>query len=319
MINQKKVLLITSAGFDKTWKLDINKTFGKKKIEFCVDDKSKIIQRIKHCTAMIGCPRYVFHNEEYKKFKHLDWIHAGGAGIENYLSKDFKKSNTTFTNGKIIQGPEVADHAVGLILSFTRNLYFVAKNRHDMMRPLELLKKKILILGLGGIGMCIAERLASFGSIVDGVTNDMPVMTSFINRVYYDDNLNELVKNYDIVVCSAPLTKRTKKIFTYSFFKNMKKGSIFINVSRGKLLDTGALLKNNIFKKFRGIGLDVTEPEPLKKNHPLQKANNVFITPHIAGPSDNNRERGFNLIVANLKRYFSGKELLNIVDKIREY
>ena len=99
----------------------------------------------------------------------------------------------------------------------------------------------------------------------------------------------------------------------------MKKQSIFINVSRGKLVKTDDLLKNNIFEKFRGIGLDVTEPEPLTKNHKLKKAQNVFITPHIAGLSDQNRERGFNLIKLNLHRYLNNLELLNVVNKQREY
>ena len=319
MRKQKKVLLITAKGFKREWKIKVNTRFGKKKIQFCVDEKDKIIKSVKNCTAMIGCPRYVFHQEEYNNFQHLDWIHAGGAGIENFLTKSFKKSNTTFTNGKIIQGPEVADHAVGLILSFSRNLYFVAKKIKNLPRPLELFNKKVLIIGLGGIGICIAERLAAFGCEVDGITNDMPTINAFIKKVFYDENINELVKSYDIVICSAPLTSRTEKIFSYTFFKNMKKDSIFINVSRGKLVDTKSLIRKNIYKKFRGIGLDVTDPEPLESNHPLNGANNIFITPHIAGPSDKNRERGFDLIMINLKRYFTGRELLNIVNKLKEY
>ena len=99
----------------------------------------------------------------------------------------------------------------------------------------------------------------------------------------------------------------------------MKQDSIFINVSRGKIVNTSDLIKNNLYKKFRGIGLDVTDPEPLRKSHKLNKAQNIFITPHVAGPSDQNRERGYELIKLNILRYLSNKELLNVVNKNKEY
>ena len=86
-------------------------------------------------------------------FKHLEWIYAGGAGIEDFIHDKFVKSKTIFTNGKIIQGPEVADHALGLILSFTRNLYFISQgvSLSKLDRPIEIRNKKVLIIGLGGL------------------------------------------------------------------------------------------------------------------------------------------------------------------------
>ena len=77
----------------------------------------------------------------------------------------------------------------------------------------------------------------------------------------------------------------------------MKKNSIFINISRGKLVDTNDLIKFIKKDKLLGVGLDVTDPEPLKKNHFLNKARKVILTPHMAGPSDHNRERSFDLIL----------------------
>ncbi|MBJ57367.1 MAG: hypothetical protein CMP24_03895 [Rickettsiales bacterium] len=316
---KKKILIITSEAFKKSWKIEIIKLFSKENIIFCKDNKSEIVKNVKSCSAMVGCPRFIFSKKEYHRFKNLEWVHAGGAGIESFLTDEFKASSTVLTNGKIIQGPEVADHAVGLILSFTRNLYFIAKSLPKLQRPLELRNKKILIIGLGGIGMCLAERLSSFGAIIDGITNDMPVMTSFINKAYYEGNINKYANKYDIIVCTAPLTKRTFGLLDYSFFSKMKQDSIFINVSRGKIVNTSDLIKNNLYKKFRGIGLDVTDPEPLRKSHKLNKAQNIFITPHVAGPSDQNRERGYELIKLNILRYLSNKELLNVVNKNKEY
>ena len=99
----------------------------------------------------------------------------------------------------------------------------------------------------------------------------------------------------------------------------MKKDSIFINVSRGKVVDTEILLKNKIFSKFRGIGLDVTDPEPLTKNHKLHKISNVVLTRHTAGLSDKNRERAVRLAEENISRFLKKEPLLNVVDKSKGY
>ena len=318
---KKEILIITTPSFKKEWKKEILKISKSNKIFFTGDSKEEILKNVKKVNVMIGCPRHVFKNSNFNHFKHLDWIHAGGAGIEGYLSDKFSKSKIIFTNGKIIQGPEVADHALGLILSFTRNLYQISKNKDSSKfdRPIELKDKKILIIGLGGIGINIAERLKAFGAIVDAISNDLTPFLSFINRLYLTGNLNEIAKNYDVIVCAAPLTKKTKHMLDYNFFKKMKKKSIFINISRGKIVNTKDLLKNNIYLKFRGIGLDVTDPEPLKKNSVLNKASNVFITPHVAGPSDNNRQRSFELIKENIRRYLKNDSLINVVNKEKEY
>ena len=83
-----------------------------------------------------------------------------------------------------------------------------------------------------------------------------------VNSFFSIQRLNKISKNYDVIISAAPLTLKTKKIFDYEFFKSMKKNSIFVNISRGKLVDTKALQKKNIHKKFLGLGLDVTYPEP---------------------------------------------------------
>ena len=145
------------------------------------------------------------------------------------------------------------------------------------------------------IGFNIAERLNAHGVKVDAISNELPVISNILRKVYYRKQELE-IKSYDFILSAAPLTFRTKHVFDYAFFRKMKKNSIFINVSRGKLVKTEDLLRNKIYEKFRGIGLDVTDPEPLPIKHKLQNINNIFITPHIAGLSDNNRERGYELI-----------------------
>ena len=99
----------------------------------------------------------------------------------------------------------------------------------------------------------------------------------------------------------------------------MKKDSIFINVSRGGLVKTNCFKNKKISSRFRGIGLDATDPEPLPKNNFLRKMNNVLLTDHTAGPSDKNRERSLDLMLENLRRFLNNLNLLNIVDKNKGY
>ena len=102
-------------------------------------------------------------------------------------------------------------------------------------------------------------------------------MTNFIKNVYYEAKINNLANQYHIIACTAPLTTVTNSMLDFKFFKKMKKGSIFINVSRGKIVKTQDLLKDNLYKKFRGIGLDVTDPEPLEKKHIFNTISSLFL------------------------------------------
>ena len=102
-------------------------------------------------------------------------------------------------------------------------------------------------------------------------------------------------------------------------FELLKPSSYFIAVSRGGLYDTDALVKALDARKLAGAGLDVTDPEPLPKGHPLWKFPNLVITPHIAGRSDGENARYEALYIENLKRFAAGEPLLNVVDKEKGY
>lgn len=324
---KKNILFIESTGLNKNSLSEIKKKFKTKiNIKTCFDNEDSIFKALTkfEIHAIIGCPRYLFTKKILTKAKKLEWVHNSGAGVEGFFFDEFVNSNILFTNGKIIQGPEVADHAVALILSFTRNLNFIINNKKNYdgkknARPIELRNKKCLIFGLGGIGICVAERLKSFGMKIHAVSNDLPPLLSFIDDFSTTDELVDLVSRFDVVVCAAPSTKKTINFFNKNIFDKMKKNSIFINVSRGNLVKTNDLIEAVKKNTFRGVGLDVTDPEPLSVNHPLRKFDNVIITPHLAGLSDYNRSRSFDLILINLKRYIESDVLFNIVDKVNEY
>lgn len=285
----------------------------------CSDDKKSIFNKISDTNVLVNCPRHFFTDDLIKKAKKLLWIHQGGAGIEEFMTPMLKKSKIILTNGKIIQGPEVADHAIGLILSITRNISLHQKNASNIPRPIELRNKNCLVFGSGGIGLGILERLNSFGCNNYVTSNDLPPITSFIKKFINLNEVNKELKNMDIIICAAPSTFRTKNYFDANFFKKLKNDCIFINVSRGSLVNTNDLIKYLKLNKFRGVGLDVVNPEPLPENHLLHNFNNLVFTPHIAGASDHNRERSFDLLHNNIYRFKNKLKLYNIVDKIEEY
>ena len=128
-----------------------------------------------------------------------------------------------------------------------------------------------------------------------------------------------MLKRADVLVCCAPLTARTWGMLGEKQFALMKDGSYFVNVSRGPIVKTDALLAALKNKKLAGAGLDVTDPEPLPAEHPLWQKRNVLITPHKAGTSQRTVERESVIFTENVRRYVHGVPMLNVVDKVKGY
>ncbi len=257
--------------------------------------------------------------------RKLKWVQVYSAGVENYLFPEFRNSDVVLTNCKIIQGPEIADHAFALLLALTRDLYRTIPLRSSevlpraSLHPVELRGKTAVVVGVGGIGSQIAQRAFAFGMTVIGVDpKDMP-LNPYVSRMVYPDQIDEVLPVADVVFISAPHTPQSEGMIGPREFEAMKKGAYFVAVSRGKLYNTDALVKALDSRRLAGAGLDVTNPEPLPKGHPLWKFENVVITPHIAGQSDQIQGRRMELLKENLARFVKGKPLLNVVDKQKGY
>jgi phosphoglycerate dehydrogenase-like enzyme len=237
----------------------------------------------------------------------------------------FRNSDVTLTNNKEVQGIEIADHAMALLLYTSRGLNVFAENKRSQTwqpRPyggIELRGKTALIIGVGGIGTNIALRAWAFGMRVIGVDPEDKPMVAYIDRIVKPDQLDEVVPLADVVFISAPDTPRSHKMFGAKEFELMKQHSYFIAVSRGGIYDMPALVKALDSKKLAGAGVDVTDPEPLPKGHPLWQFDNVMITPHIAGRSDLDNGRMVGTIKDNIRRFADGLPMVNVVDKQKGY
>jgi phosphoglycerate dehydrogenase-like enzyme len=285
-----------------------------------------VMNEIADADAFIGSIK----PEQVRAGKNLKWVQIMSAGVENVLFKsgtnDLRDSSIVLTNNKIVQGPEIADHALAMLLMQSRrlNLYFRNQMEEKWVpaRPypgIELRGKNALVIGVGGIGQQIATRAWAFGMSVVGVDPEDKPLSPFLAKVVKPDQLDEVIPDADVVFISAPDTPMSHKMFGAKEFELMKPHSYFIAVSRGGIYDMDGLVKALDSKRLDGAGVDVTDPEPLPKGHPLWKFPNVIITPHLAGRSDKDEERMVGTIKENIRRFVDGKPLLNIVDKTKGY
>ena len=320
--DQKSIMLVRSVGFPQPWVDEMTSNFPDVRFKVADDNEASISSQIAGVNALIGCPRPLFTPQLLNKaIPALEWVHAPGAGIEEYLIPELVKGPILFTNGKIIQGPEVSDHALALLLTLTRNIHMhlTGKGPRPMSRPIELRKKTAVIYGVGGIGMLTAEKLNAFGMHIIGVDTRYVPMASFIDEMVSDVELRNVLPCGDVVLCCCPNTSRSQYVFDEKAFRAMKREAFFINVSRGKLVRTDDLVRVLDEGWLKGVGLDVTDPEPLPESHPLNQNDRVLITPHLAGPSDHNRRRSFELIRKNIQRFITDRPLINVVDKVNGY
>lgn len=271
--------------------------------------------------ALVGAPG----PEVLRAAKKLRWLQVPSGGVEPYLIPEVTETAVTLTNAKIIQGPQIADHAMAMLLALARGLprAFAAREhgkwRPGSFEPIELRGKTALVVGLGGIGTQIAERAAAFGMTVLAVDpEDKPYLRA-VEEVLKPDRLHDLLPRTDALFLAAPLTPATRGLIGARELALVKKSSYVINVSRGELLVTDELVQALGEGRIAGAGLDVTDPEPLPAGHPLWAFENVIITPHIAGASDQVLRRRVDLVRENVRRFARGLPLLNVVDKRKGY
>lgn len=263
------------------------------------------------------------------KASNLRWVQVQSAGVDRYLSIDplMKNDDIVLSNFRGVHGPAIADHAMAMLLSLTRNIKFYTTNQEEgqwrrgktPQKSIALEGKTMLVVGLGGIGSEIAQRANGFGMRVIGTRRSDSPSPDYIKQVGKPSELLALLPEADVVALAVPLTPETQDLLDAEAFAAMKPGAYLINIARGKVVNTDAMMEALKSGKLAGACLDVTDPEPLPKDHPLWQQANVIITPHIAGNSEVTNQRRSALTVENLRRFAAGEPLLNVVDKVAGY
>lgn len=262
---------------------------------------------------------------DFIKAKNLRWVQSSSAGVEHYLYDELINGNIILTNAKGCYAPAIGEHVIGLLFSLTRKIGSQARNMisgnwSGESGILEMKDMTMGVVGFGGIGRQTARRAKAMDMKViaaDIVPMYIEQIGDLCDEMYMvqDGGLNTLLEKSDVVVCAVPHTPASEGMFNAGTFSKMKKGSWFINVSRGKLVKTPDLTSALQSGHISGAGLDVTDPEPLPASHELWKMPNVIITSHIAGQSQHSNNRLLEVFVENVRRYVNGYPLLNLVDK----
>jgi phosphoglycerate dehydrogenase-like enzyme len=255
--------------------------------------------------------------------RSLRWVQQPSAGVEGLMEiPELVEGEIIVTNMQRVYAPEIADQAIGYLLAFTRGLaHFIRaqpaqewRSRRPGVVLDELMGKTMLIIGLGGIGSEIARRAHAFGMRVLATDAKVLERPLYVEELHRTDAFHTLLPRADVVASAVPLTRQTRGMIAAREFAAMKRSVILINVSRGKVVDTAALVAALDSGQVAAAGLDVTDPEPLPKGHPLW-SRNVIITPHSAGQSPGGERRRHELFRENLRRFAAGEMLLNVVDK----
>ncbi|WP_020097664.1 2-hydroxyacid dehydrogenase [Microbacterium sp. 11MF] len=233
----------------------------------------------------------------------------GYEGIEDRLP-----AGSVFANAATVHEAATAELAVALTLTAQRGIdRFVRAQATGDWTPFQatgLADRRVMLLGYGGVGKAIAARLAPFEVEL------VPVASSARDedgiRVHSVDELPELLPRVDIVVASLPGGDRTRHIIDDAFLAALPDGALVVNVGRGSLIDTDALVAH---VRSRGIraALDVTDPEPLPADHPLWTLDGVVIAPHVGGATDAMHPRIVRLLRRQIGHLLAGEEPENVV------
>ncbi len=258
---------------------------------------------------------------------HVSWVQIFSAGAERCLASDnFASGAIVLTNMQKMSSPVIAEHAIALTLALARGLprFAAAMAEGTWARDAgttsgmtDIAGKTMLVLGLGGIGTEVARRADALGMRVIATRNSRRDGPEFVDYVGLADETLELAAQADVVVNALPLTEQTRGLLDAEFFRVLK-GAYLVNIGRGATVDTDDLVAALGSGQVAGAGLDVTDPEPLPADHPLWRMQNVLITPHVAGRGGG-RERHRVLAFENIRRYFAGEPLYNVVDPDKGY
>jgi phosphoglycerate dehydrogenase-like enzyme len=252
---------------------------------------------------------------------NLKWIQVFLAGIDGFKAKGLLPDRIVFTKTAGIQGTAMAETIISRMLMFAKNapLYFQGKltKTWERKESITLRGKTLGIMGLGNVGKELARIAKAFGMrvIANRRSTKKVGRAKNVDLLLPSSDLHQLLKESDFVALTLPLTPDTEKMLGVKEFEMMKNSAYIINISRGQIIDEEALIKALKSNHIAGAGLDVVAIEPLPQNSKLWDMPNVIISPHVAASMDDYPELATDLFCENLRRYISGKKLLNVVDK----
>jgi phosphoglycerate dehydrogenase-like enzyme len=299
-------------------------------VEFVVvRNEAEMLAQSADADAIFGGDNSVCDPKVLTAAKRVRWLAVYSAGVEACLGQPrLERPDIVVTNMRAVAGPVMAEHTIALAYALARGLH-VSMGRQARgegwssnfagSEPQSLTGKTMLIAGLGGIGLEVAERAHGLGMKVIATRGSSREGPKHVSYVGLSDELPTLIAQADVVVAALPLTPATTNLFDSKMFERMKKTAYFINVGRGGSVVTDDLVAALNNGTIAGAGLDVTEPEPLPKEHALWRAKNIIISPHMSARSDLGQSVRAQVLREQVRRFATGDKLLAVVDFKRGY
>lgn len=273
-----------------------------------------------------------------KQAPNLRWVQAHFAGIDQLRNHAVWDSDVVITTASGVHAPVIAQYVMAQILAWAHRIPRWLKyqgqsewpqKRWDKFLPDELRGKTMGIAGYGSLGREIARLARAFGMEVLATKRDARRLEDnnftlpdtgdpkgeLPARIYPGEATRSMIAECDYVVITLPLTEKTHHLFDETMFRAMRENAFLVNVGRGAVVKESDLVRALKKGWIAGAGLDVFETEPLPADSPLWQMENVIISPHISGFTPHYDERATDLFGENLRRYLSGKPLLNVVER----
>jgi len=252
----------------------------------------------------------------------LRWVHVTSAGVDHLLDGALWRSDVVITNSRGVHATPMAEHVLGWLLMFARNLHlhleYQRQRRWQRQEGGQLAGSTVGVLGLGAVGREVARLCKACGARVVGMRR-RPDPVPHVDRVVGPEGLREVLEASDYVVLTLPLLPSTRGLLGREQLGWMKPHAVLINVARGGLVDEAALVDALRAGRIRGAALDTFASEPLPADSPLWSLPNVLVSPHVAGSFQGYTDAVVELFCDNLQRYLAGEPLRNVVDRENGY
>jgi D-2-hydroxyacid dehydrogenase (NADP+) len=250
----------------------------------------------------------------------LRWVQGTGTGMDNIIDRPSLPADVLVTNMRGAHGAQMSEAAIGSMLALARQMPRSIRNQDNHVwerwLPQIIHGKTVGILGVGVIAEALAPRCKALGMTVVGFSSSQRVIEGF-DRILPVGELKPTAPDLDFLVLLTPYSEATHHIVNEDILMALKPGSYLINLARGGVLDEAALIKVLDAGRVSGAALDVFSTEPLPPEHRFWSMENVIITCHMGGLTDDYHLQALPIIEKNLRHYLAGEgdQMINVVRK----
>jgi phosphoglycerate dehydrogenase-like enzyme len=308
---------------DTVFRADLKAILGEFNVVFheSGDTSSIDAETAKNTVAIFGNPKAGF----LALCPRLRWLQLQTAGANDYVNGELGDS-VMLSCATGAYGHAVSEHMLALTLELLKNLHLYRDEQalgrwKERGKVISIRNAVVLVIGLGDIGSAYARCMKALGSYVIGIRRTAHAKPDFVDELLLPPQLEEALPRADVIAMAVPATKETAGLIGRSQLAKMKKGAVIINAGRGSCIDTDALCNALESGNLGGVGLDVTDPEPLPADHRLWKLENAVITPHVAGARfmKETGEYMMKINLENARRFIQNEPLENLVDYTTGY